>query len=139
MSASLYIESAFYTECLLTLRALSDPAAAARGGHTQSVQYLLDIGADAEAAGYLGMRALHHACNGSHEATVEVLLQRGAVCSEGHGLDELGNGALHYAAARGVVSIVSRYVHVLCTMCCVLCSVLEHTWVSDVIDRCESD
>jgi ankyrin repeat protein len=42
------------------------------------VQYLLERGASAEAQGYLGMKPLHHACSGSHDAAVAALLEAGA-------------------------------------------------------------
>jgi ankyrin repeat protein len=42
------------------------------------VQYLLERGASAEAQGYLGMKPLHHACSGSHDAAVGALLEAGA-------------------------------------------------------------
>lgn len=49
--------------------------------------YLLDHGADVESFGYAGMRALHHACNNSHEGSIALLLNRGA---DPNAVDEFG-------------------------------------------------
>ncbi|KAG5189702.1 ankyrin repeat-containing domain protein [Tribonema minus] len=45
--------------------------------------------------------------SGSHEAVVSLLLERGASV-DGGSVDEMGNGALHYAAARGVVNVIAK-------------------------------
>lgn len=49
--------------------------------------YLIDSGADMEAFGYAGMRALHHACSNSHEGSIALVLDRGA---DPNAVDEFG-------------------------------------------------
>lgn len=51
----------------------------------------MDQGADAEAFGYAGMRALHHACSNSHEGSIALLLDRGA---NPNAVDEFGEQAM---------------------------------------------
>ena len=51
---------------------------ASRGGMEEVVDYLIGEGAELEKAGYGGMRALHHACNGMHEHAMQHLLDKGA-------------------------------------------------------------
>ena len=52
--------------------------AAARNGHTEIVEYLLDHGAVVDAKGVFGGTALHWAAINGHRNTVEVLVARGA-------------------------------------------------------------
>jgi len=52
--------------------------AAARNGHTQVVEYLLDHGAAIDAKGVFGATALHWAAINDHRDVVELLLTRGA-------------------------------------------------------------
>jgi ankyrin repeat protein len=52
--------------------------AAARNGHRDVVEYLLDQGADVDTKGVFGATALHWAAFNGHEATVELLIERGA-------------------------------------------------------------
>jgi ankyrin repeat protein len=52
--------------------------AAARNGHTATVAWLLDQGADVNAAGVFGGTALHWAAINGHAGTVQLLLARGA-------------------------------------------------------------
>lgn len=53
----------------------------------------MDKGADVEAFGYAGMRALHHACSNSHEGSIGLLLDRGA---DPNAVDEFGERNMHY-------------------------------------------
>jgi len=55
--------------------------AAARNGHTQVVEYLLDRGAAPDAKGVFGATALHWAAINGHRNTVDLLLARGANCA----------------------------------------------------------
>ena len=52
--------------------------AAARNGHTQVVEYLLDHGAAIDAKGVFGATALHWAAINGHRNVVELLVRRGA-------------------------------------------------------------
>ena len=52
--------------------------AAARNGHTQVVEYLLDHGAAIDAKGVFGATALHWAAINGHRNVIELLLTRGA-------------------------------------------------------------
>lgn len=52
--------------------------AAARNGHTEVVEYLLDHGAKVDAKGFFGATALHWAAINGHRETVELLMARGA-------------------------------------------------------------
>ena len=52
--------------------------AAARNGHTQVVEYLLDHGAAIDAKGVFGATALHWAAINGHRSTLELLGARGA-------------------------------------------------------------
>jgi uncharacterized protein len=52
--------------------------AAARNGHAQVVEYLLDRGAATDAKGVFGATALHWAAMNGHRSTVDLLLARGA-------------------------------------------------------------
>ena len=52
--------------------------AAARNGHTEVVEYLLDHGAQVDAKGVFGATGLHWAAINGHRETVELLIARGA-------------------------------------------------------------
>ena len=52
--------------------------AAARNGHTEVVEYLLDRGAQVDAKGVFGGTGLHWAAINGHRETVELLIARGA-------------------------------------------------------------
>jgi ankyrin repeat protein len=52
--------------------------AAARNGHTQVVEYLLNCGAAVDAKGVFGGTALHWAAINGHRSTVDLLVARGA-------------------------------------------------------------
>ena len=52
--------------------------AAARNGHTDVVEYLLDHGADVDAKGVFGGTGLHWAAINGHRNVVELLVARGA-------------------------------------------------------------
>ena len=52
--------------------------AAARNGHTEVVEYLLDEGAQVDAKGVFGGTGLHWAAINGHRKTVELLVERGA-------------------------------------------------------------
>jgi ankyrin repeat protein len=51
---------------------------AARNGHTESVDYLLDRGADVNSRGFFEAPALHWAAINGHAETVSLLMARGA-------------------------------------------------------------
>jgi uncharacterized protein len=53
--------------------------AAARNGHTEVVEYLLDHGAAIDAKGVFGATALHWAAINGHRNVVELLVTRGAL------------------------------------------------------------
>ena len=53
------------------------------------------------------MRALHFACNGAKEDLVVILLDNNV---DVNSQDEVGNTALHWASARGILNIAIRYV-----------------------------
>ena len=52
--------------------------AAARNGHTEVVEYLLDRGATIDTRGFFGGTGLHWAAINGHRDTVELLIARGA-------------------------------------------------------------
>ncbi|KAA0172617.1 hypothetical protein FNF27_05843 [Cafeteria roenbergensis] len=72
--------------------------AAARHGHNDTVELLLDRGADLGATGSYGTTALTAAAAGGSKATVELLLDRGADLAA---KDSMGYTVLMAAAARG--------------------------------------
>jgi uncharacterized protein len=55
--------------------------AAARNGHTEVVEYLLDHGATIDTRGFFGGTGLHWAAINGHRDTVELLIARGASLS----------------------------------------------------------
>eukprot|EP00924_Labyrinthula_sp_SR-Ha-C_P005161 maker-scaffold_1-snap-gene-23.23-mRNA-1 protein AED:0.03 eAED:0.03 QI:0/0/0/1/1/1/2/0/235 len=74
---------------------------ACRNGHLETAKYLIEeLKANIEAAGYGGLRALHHAVNNIHQDMVKYLLDKGA---DPNAADDFGNTALHYACERGVL------------------------------------
>ena len=53
---------------------------AARNGKLSMVKFLVEEGADLEASGYGGMRALHHTVNNVEEECLNYLIEKGASC-----------------------------------------------------------
>ena len=77
---------------------------AARNGHLQIIQYLIEEkNCSFEKFSFGGLRPIHHACNKNHEKIVRYLIKSGC---DVNATDENGDTALHYAAARGVLNIV---------------------------------
>ena len=80
---------------------------AARNGKLSTVKFLIEDGADMEAPGYGGMRALHHAVNNIEEECLTYLIEKGASCQA---RDKAGDTAIHWAASRGVLNLVSAVI-----------------------------
>ncbi len=76
---------------------------AAMEGHREVAAFLLDQGADINAAKTNGARPLHSAAYGGHEAAVKLLLDRGA---DVNALTTRQGTVLHSAGAGGSVEIV---------------------------------
>ncbi|EGB08605.1 hypothetical protein AURANDRAFT_4715, partial [Aureococcus anophagefferens] len=74
---------------------------AARAGHVETIQYLVDNGGDVSEAGYGGLLPLHHAINHMREPTCTLLLDLDANPNAG---DEHGATALHFAAMAGALN-----------------------------------
>ena len=81
---------------------------AARNGHVSLVKILLGQGATVEAATYGGMRALHFAANALEEPTIIALLEEGK--ADINAPDGEGQGAIHWAASRGVLGTIVVFV-----------------------------
>ena len=78
-----------------------------KNGHAEVAKYLIEKGADVEAAGLGGMRCLHVASANIKEGLVALLLEKGA---DPDSEDDAGNSAMHWACTRGVLNIVIRLI-----------------------------
>ncbi|KAL8648633.1 MAG: hypothetical protein Q9210_004877 [Variospora velana] len=74
---------------------------AAGNGHEDTVQMLLDNGADVNASDWIGSTALDWAVPGGHERTVRVLLRNG---SNSKSRDAYENTALHWAVHHEIIA-----------------------------------
>ena len=74
---------------------------AARAGSLPVFDFLIEQGSNIEVAGYGGMRCLHHVVNSTKEDILKRLLELDA---DVHAVDDAGNSAMHYAAARGFLN-----------------------------------
>ncbi|KAL8825434.1 MAG: hypothetical protein Q9170_007792 [Blastenia crenularia] len=74
---------------------------AAENGHEDTVQMLLDNGADVNASDWIGSTALDWAVPGGHERTVRVLLQNGCNLKS---RDAYENTALHWAVHHELIA-----------------------------------
>lgn len=73
----------------------------ARNGCLDVFQYLIVQGSNAESAGFGGLRCLHHAVHHTHSSILKILLSDVRV--DIHARDDMGNEAVHYAAACGIL------------------------------------
>lgn len=99
---------------------------AARNGHLETVNYLTDkLGANTELFSFGGLRPLHHAVNKNHEKVIKALIQGPEELKINNddtnsttsiskfapadllSLDENGDSVYHYAASRGVLTIMT--------------------------------
>ena len=79
---------------------------ASRNGKLDVLKVLLAKEGDVESVSYGGFKPIHHACNASEEGTVKELLAAGCNVSS---LDDAGNTAMHWAAARCVSNVVLQW------------------------------
>ena len=107
---------------------MDSAAWAARGGHTETVQLLLDKGANANAADSYGRTALHGAAWGGHTEMVQLLLDKGA---NAKAATSDGRTALHGAAWRGHTETVQLLLRAVVRL-------LEHAGPNDIGDGATS-
>ncbi len=73
---------------------------ASRNGNLDVMRFLLEKDGDVESVSYGGFKPIHHAANMSKEVIIRELISSGCNVSS---LDDGGNTALHWAAARCVM------------------------------------
>ncbi|KAF8536342.1 hypothetical protein BDD12DRAFT_890425 [Trichophaea hybrida] len=93
----LRVASVLLTTCTIDNQGKTPMIISAAKGHDASVQLLIDLGEDKEAADGSGQRALHHAAKNGHEAVVRLLIQNGA---EKRVKDNKGRTALRLAVLK---------------------------------------
>ncbi|MCC6796214.1 MAG: ankyrin repeat domain-containing protein [Candidatus Hydrogenedentes bacterium] len=98
---------------------------AARNGHPETLQSLLDHGALIDAQDAQGMTALHHAAKNGHNGVVEVLVQNGANKTI---RDRMGKTAADYAASGGHQATLEAIVGKLQSQPAETLTALPPTW-----------
>jgi hypothetical protein len=83
----------------------------AANGYDATVQLLINLGEDKEAADNSGQRALHHAAKNGHEAVVRLLLQKGAqkIVKDNKGRTALRLAVLKWQVPRFPPTVILKY------------------------------